>query len=108
MCADKRRGPEHGCWKGGRIIDGDGYVRIWAPEDERSNCGRYMKEHTLVMEAILGRRLFHGENVHHMNGNRVDNRPENLELWSTHQPKGQRVIDKLAWAHEMIERYEHG
>ena len=34
-----------------------------------------------------------------------DNRLENLELWSTSQPKGQRVVDKLKWAHEIIALY---
>jgi len=104
-CRDKKRGPEHGCWRGGRTVDSDGYVRIWTPDDPRANMGRYMKEHIVVMEETMGRQLLSHENVHHKNGDRTDNRPENLELWSTSQPAGQRVEDKLAWAREIIEMY---
>jgi len=69
--------------------------------------GRYVKQHHLVMERHLGRLLLPGENVHHRNGDRSDNRIENLELWVSHQPSGQRVEDLLEWAHEIISRYSH-
>jgi hypothetical protein len=57
------------------------------------------------MEKILGRKLLPGENVHHVNGVRHDNRPQNLELWVSKQPSGQRIPDLLRWAREIIEQY---
>jgi hypothetical protein len=50
-------------------------------------------EHRKVMERKLGRALFSFETVHHRNGIRTDNDPDNLELWTKHQPSGQRVSD---------------
>lgn len=58
------------------------------------------------MEEYLGRRLFPGEQVHHRNGVKTDNKISNLELWVRGQPNGLRVEDVLAWAHEMIDRYQ--
>jgi HNH endonuclease len=68
--------------------------------------GRYAMEHRVVMERVLGRKLRPEENVHHANGNRSDNRVENLELWSRAQPTGQRVVDKVAYAKEILKLYE--
>lgn len=68
--------------------------------------GRKTLQHRVVMEDRLGRALFPEESVHHINGVRDDNRPENLELWSSSQPAGQRVADKIAWAKHILAAYE--
>lgn len=59
------------------------------------NRRKWMFEHRYVMQKMLGRALLPGENVHHMNGVKSDNRPENLELWTRSQPTGVRVADSV-------------
>lgn len=63
-------------------------------------------EHRLVMAEMLGRPLRKGETVHHKNGIKDDNRPENLELWVNMHPYGQRVTDLVAFARQILAEYE--
>lgn len=62
-------------------------------------------EHVYVMSEHLGRPIRPEETIHHRNCIRDDNRVENLELWSKNHPPGGRVIDKLAWAIEILQEY---
>lgn len=69
-----------------RVTQKDGYVLLRIDN-------KMIAEHRHVMEQALGRPLRKGENVHHLNGVRDDNRPENLELWLRGQPAGVRARD---------------
>lgn len=92
-------------WKGGRKKWGHGYVACLSHGHPNADWAGYVAEHRLVMEKELGRPLHRDEHVHHKNGIKTDNRPENLELWSTRHPSGQRVEDLVAWAKEILNLY---
>lgn len=92
-------------FNGKRYIDKYGYAFIYMPTEKKNKKYEYISEHRLVMEQKLGRKLLSKETVHHLNGNRQDNRPENLELWLYPQKPGQRVTDLIKWAKEILETY---
>ena len=67
----------------GRTVDPDGYVLTRAPRHPHCNSGGYVREHRLAMERHLGRYLRPEEIVHHLDGNRANNDPSNLQLYES-------------------------
>ena len=94
---------------GKRFKNSAGYIVVGVPADypgaKKNGTYGQILEHRKVMQEMIGRPLIGAENVHHVNGIRDDNRPENLELWSSSQPSGQRVEEKVQWAREMLALY---
>lgn len=76
----RQAGKNNPNWKGGRTIASNGYVLILRPEHPDADVRGYIYEHRLVAEKKLGRRLRKGEQVHHVNKNKTDNRPKNIEV----------------------------
>ena len=109
MCLEWRplTGSSNGNWKGGRAYHKGGYVMVRQPAHPRGagNSG-YVFEHIAVVECQLGRVLLTDETVHHLNGVKDDNRPENLEVWSGKHPAGIRASDAVGWALEILLRYQ--
>lgn len=102
----QRVGEESPGWRGGRTKSSTGYILVQAPQHPAAQATGYVPEHRLVMEEIIGRCLLPEETVHHVNGRRDDNRQENLELWTSRQPRGQRVADLVEWAEEILMLYK--
>jgi hypothetical protein len=90
--------------KGGRIKDNNGYIHIWMPDHPNCKSAGYLAEHRYIMSEYLGRPLTKKENVHHKNGIRDDNRIENLELWTSSQPSGQRKEDIIEYYIKFLEQ----
>jgi hypothetical protein len=80
-------GNKHWKWKGGRYKSSDGYIMILATDHPFCDYAGYVREHRIVVEKILKRYLTKSEKVHHINGIKNDNSPENLYLFTDKEHK---------------------
>lgn len=91
-------------WKGGRYMKSGYWVVRCEGHPRAEKRGHYVKEQVLIMEKALGRYLRDGEIVHHLNGNKSDNRIENLTIVSSQEHarihhtgkqymKGRKLVD---------------
>jgi hypothetical protein len=80
----KFSGSKHWHWNGGMIKNGSGYILILKPKHPFANNLGYVRRSHLVMEKIIRRHIKPQEVVHHINGNKIDDRPENLKLFVNH------------------------
>lgn len=108
---DGRFGDKASNWKGGRRVTNQGYVKVYAPDHPGAHAG-VVFEHRLVMEKKLGRLLEEGEIVHHIDGDKSNNHPDNLELTrmgahtsehfkSSHEVT--RLRERVKWLEEQLE-----
>jgi len=94
-----RLGEKNPSWKGGKYIDKNGYYYIRVGN-------KYEYEHRVIYENHFNVKLNQEQTIHHKNGDRLDNRIENLEIWDTSQPRGQRVEDKIVFYKQLVELYK--
>jgi hypothetical protein len=94
-----------GSYDGPGWLDKNGYRWLYRPGHPNANGQGQIQEHRLVVAEHLGRPLRSEETVHHRKDPRDDNRLENLELWASRHPKGQRVEDLIEHAMETLMLY---
>jgi hypothetical protein len=114
---EKLNGDKAKGWKGGRVTNSDGYIKILAGADHPFVCmakGRplYILEHRLVMARHLGRPLKESEIVHHLNGIRKDNRFENLGMVNRKRHDNNTVVkliqERVLKLESELKKYQKG
>lgn len=91
--------------RGEGYVNRAGYRVIHVPRHVQAGRSGKALEHRVVMSDFVGRALLPTEQVHHRNGDKLDNSLQNLELWSTAQPAGQRVSEKAEFAKTILDLY---
>lgn len=87
-------------WKGGRRINHKGYIEVFMPEHHRARGNGYVFEHIVVAEIKVGRNINRGENVHHIDHDKQNNSPDNLEVMDAsehtknHHTRARTGVDK--------------
>jgi hypothetical protein len=84
----------------------NGYIIEYCPGHIQANEVGEALQHRRIVSDMIKRKLENYENVHHINGQRNDNRPENLELWVSKQPSGQRPKDLIEYAEWILRTYK--
>ncbi len=97
---ERMTGSNSPAWKGGVTIDGNGYKKIRID-------GKRVSQHRVIYEKHYNIKLLPHQNIHHINGDKLDNRIENLELWDTSQPAGQRIEDKIEYYSKLVLEYRN-
>lgn len=104
-CCERRSGSNHPSWKGGRCGAPGGYIALKIESEDPLKCmagsNGYVMEHRIVMARALGRPLSKDESVHHINGDRKDNRLSNLQLRFGRHGKGVALVCARCGSHEI-------